>query len=63
MICIEGDYLVGLKVTTIDQQTTVVGKEPLKELKTFRAGPLLANIRAMKNEVCITLVNISKSLI
>ena len=57
-MCIESGYLVALKVTTIDQQTMVVGKEPLQKLKTFRAGPLLANIHAMKNQVSFIHVNI-----
>jgi len=39
------------KVTTTNQQTTVVGKEPLQTLKTFRAGQLLTNIHGMKNQV------------
>lgn len=63
MMCIEGEYLVALKVTTIDQQTTVEGKEPLQKLKAFRAGQLLANIRAMKNQVSFIPVNIWMSLI
>jgi hypothetical protein len=58
MMCIESEYLVVLKVTTTNQQTTVVGKEPLQTLKTFRAGQLLTNIHGMKNQVSFIPVNI-----
>ena len=63
MMCIESEYLVAWQVTTIDQQTTVVGKEPLQKLKTFRAGPQLSNIHAMRNGVSFIPVNIWMSFI
>ena len=63
MMCIESEYLVAWQVTTIDQQTTVVGKEPLQKLRTFRAGPQLSNIHAMRNGVSFIPVNIWMSFI
>lgn len=63
MMCIESEYLIALQVTTTNQQTTVVGKEPLQTLRTFRAGPQLSNIHAMRNGVSFIPVNIWMSFI
>jgi hypothetical protein len=42
------------QVTTINQETAEVGKEPLKVLNGFRVGQLLSPEKKMKGQVSLS---------